>query len=58
MANDKPSVTKVPKLPTLDLSKRPSIFSGSKGFNQGGAPRNFTPIPVRTTQNKGSGSGK
>lgn len=58
MANKKGEESKIPTIPTLNLGKRPSMFSGSKSFGQVGGVKKFTPIPIRITQNKGSGSGK
>ena len=46
----------LPKNPSLGFGKKPSLFSGNKGFGVKTPPgARFIPPQIRITQNKGGG---
>ncbi|KKQ92346.1 MAG: hypothetical protein UU16_C0003G0026 [Candidatus Woesebacteria bacterium GW2011_GWA2_40_7] len=56
MANSKAKIEeKILKIPTLNLGKRPSMFSGGRGFQIKMPGARFVPPVVRVTQSKGAG---
>ncbi|QQG41348.1 MAG: hypothetical protein HYV90_04270 [Candidatus Woesebacteria bacterium] len=56
MANDKSKIEeKILKIPMLNIGKKPSMFSGGRGFQAKSPGARFIPPVVRVTQSKGSG---
>ncbi len=56
MANNKIKVEeKILKIPTLNFGKRPSMFSGGRGFQIKMPGTRFVPPVARVTQSKGAG---
>ncbi len=56
MANDKAKIDeKILKIPTLNIGKRPSMFSEGRGFQAKSPGSRFIPPVVRVTQSKGAG---
>ena len=55
---EKPAESSIPKIPTLSFGfKRPSMFSGNRGFAPKGAPQTKFNQSTFHTQHKGGPSG-
>jgi hypothetical protein len=56
MANKSQDSQELPNVPTFNVPKKTSAFSGNKGFqNKGFSGTRFVPPQIRITQNKGGG---